>query len=375
MHTERSNFEIERVSPFAKKQDSAIPPDDHGILPDRGWGPTGSGLTAGAPFSGLYDGPVAQREASGTGVQAPLAPEQLIPSGGRPMEPTVQRKMESALGGDLSGVRIHTDDGRAKAMNAEAYTVGSDVVFKSGNYNPDSPDGQRRLAHELTHVMQQKAGAVAGEDLGNGTAVSDPSDAFERQAEDNADRMMGGGSPTPSFAAGGSTAGASVQRVVQREESEGGGGDALKDGAKKFLKKYLGKAAGPVVDGATGLYNILSKPSGSVDRSMAAEENIRGIPLVGDKAADYLRKKAPFQGEVDASGADMTGDVTGGNPSSGTVPDAEGNLDNGDGTYTTTNGDIVDRKTGKSKNAGDNELTDERKKELDAASDAGREAQ
>jgi hypothetical protein len=59
-------------------------------------------------------------------------------------------------------VRIHTDDGRAKAYERRGVTpVGSDVVFKSGNYNPDSPDGQRRLAHELTHVMQQKAGAVA----------------------------------------------------------------------------------------------------------------------------------------------------------------------------------------------------------------------
>jgi hypothetical protein len=127
--------------------------------------------------------------------------------------------------------------------------------------------------------------------------VSDPSDAFERPGRRQRRPDDGRRLADPLVRGGRVDRGGLVQRVVQREESEGGGGDALKDGAKKFLKKYLGKAAGPVVDGASGLYNILSKPSGSVRfGSMAAEENIRGIPLVGDKAADYLRKQAALQG-------------------------------------------------------------------------------
>jgi len=59
---------------------------------------------------------------------------------------------------DFGQVRLHTDARAAesaRAMNALAYTVGRDVVFGAGQYRPESPDGRRLLAHELTHVVQQ----------------------------------------------------------------------------------------------------------------------------------------------------------------------------------------------------------------------------
>ncbi len=69
--------------------------------------------------------------------------------------------MEASLGHDFSDVRIHTD-GRAsesaKAVQASAYTVGNDVVFGSGAYAPEPDAGKRTLAHELTHVVQQRSG-------------------------------------------------------------------------------------------------------------------------------------------------------------------------------------------------------------------------
>lgn len=283
-------------------------------------------------------------------VAAPMGPDQLIPSGGRALEPVVQRKMESSLGADLSDVRVHTDDGRASAMNAEAYTVGSDIVFGNGNYDPSSQAGARRLAHELTHVTQQRAGAVSGEDLGNGVAVSHPSDSFERAAEDNADRMMGGAPPARSFTGGGGASGASVQRVVQREESDTSSGvwDKLKDGAKKLLGKAgrLGGVAAPVVESADGLRKLAQADSG-VDRTLAAEDGIKGVAgdTVGGAVVDAKRKLFPFQGDVDASGTGMSGDVTGGNPATDAPMDAQGNRDAGD-QIVTESGEIVDKRTG-----------------------------
>ena len=73
--------------------------------------------------------------------------------------PPSNRRLSVGASHDFSRVRIHAD-GRAaesaKQLNAMAYTVGSDVVFGSGRYRPDSLAGRRLLAHELTHVVQQQ---------------------------------------------------------------------------------------------------------------------------------------------------------------------------------------------------------------------------
>ncbi len=106
---------------------------------------------------------------------------------GRPLEDTVRADMESRLGADFSDVRVHNDSA-AKASAAEvgarAYTSGSHVVIGDGGGD------QHTLAHELTHVIQQRQGQVAGTDNGSGLKVSDPSDRFERAAEANARRVM-----------------------------------------------------------------------------------------------------------------------------------------------------------------------------------------
>jgi hypothetical protein len=84
---------------------------------------------------------------------------------GRPMEPTTRRFFEPRLGSDLGEVRIH-DDGRAarsaQALGAEAYTVGSDIVFGQGRYAPDRADGRELLAHELAHVVLHGTQTHAG---------------------------------------------------------------------------------------------------------------------------------------------------------------------------------------------------------------------
>ena len=67
-------------------------------------------------------------------------------------------EMSSAFGQDFSGVRIHTDsqaEQLSEQISAQAFTYGNDIYFNQGKYNPDSQEGKRLLAHELTHVVQQ----------------------------------------------------------------------------------------------------------------------------------------------------------------------------------------------------------------------------
>jgi hypothetical protein len=90
---------------------------------------------------------------------------------------------------------VHTDGAAhesARSVNAQAYTVGSNIVFQSGRYDTSSDAGRHMLAHELTHVVQQRSGPVDGTDTGGGVRVSDPSDRFEREAVATADRAMSG---------------------------------------------------------------------------------------------------------------------------------------------------------------------------------------
>jgi hypothetical protein len=84
---------------------------------------------------------------------------------GSPLPANVRSYYEPRFGRDFSGVRVHTGGeaaDSARGLRARAFTLGSDIVFGSGHYAPQTADGQQLLAHELTHVVQQ-GGAAAGE--------------------------------------------------------------------------------------------------------------------------------------------------------------------------------------------------------------------
>lgn len=144
--------------------------------------------------------------------------------GGSPLDAGVRADMETRFGHDFGDVRVHTGGAAhesARSVNAHAYTVGSNIVFQRDTYDPASHSGRHMLAHELTHVVQQRSGPVDGADAGGGVKVSDPSDRFEREASANADRLLS--SPTPATA---SPAAPAVQRcadddapAVQRQEA------------------------------------------------------------------------------------------------------------------------------------------------------------
>jgi Domain of unknown function (DUF4157) len=163
-----------------------------------------------------------QRVVGNASVQAMLDEEQQSPvhevvgsGGGSPLDSSTRSLMEQRLGHDFTDVRIHTGekaDESARSINARAYTVGTDVVFGSGHYAPDSATGQRVLAHELTHVVQQKAGPVAGTPAPGGIRLSDPSDPFEQAAESAAAQATSepvSAAPT-----------APVEPAVQRQDDE-----------------------------------------------------------------------------------------------------------------------------------------------------------
>ena len=82
---------------------------------------------------------------------------------GQPLADHVRSSMEQAFGTDFSGVKIHTDSKSNHlnhAVQAKAFTTGQDVFFRHGEFNPGSKSGQELLAHELTHVVQQKPDRV-----------------------------------------------------------------------------------------------------------------------------------------------------------------------------------------------------------------------
>lgn len=100
--------------------------------------------------------------------------------GGHSLSSTVQSQMSSAFGYDFSGVRVHTDSRAASLstdLSARAFTIGKDVAFASGEYQPGTPIGDALIAHELAHVVQQSGGQTSG-------VMAKSSASYDRLEED-----------------------------------------------------------------------------------------------------------------------------------------------------------------------------------------------
>jgi uncharacterized protein DUF4157 len=116
----------------------------------------------------------------------------LIPHGHRALDPLVRERYEYALGTNLAEVRIHDDAAAAasaRSVGATAYAAGRDIVFGAG-YQPRSLSGERLLAHELAHVVQQEPGGGPAADQ-----VSSPGDAAEREAVGAVGDLLAGRPP------------------------------------------------------------------------------------------------------------------------------------------------------------------------------------
>ena len=151
-----------------------------------------------------------QRAVGNAGVTAALEEERspvhdVVGSPGAPLDRDVREDMEGRLGHDFSDVRVHTDgaaDASAKAVNAHAYTVGSNIAFQRSAYDPGSRGGPHDAGPRTDprRPAAQRPGRRHA-DRGRGVKVSDPSDRFEREAAATAERAVAG--PVPVQTRGG----------------------------------------------------------------------------------------------------------------------------------------------------------------------------
>lgn len=159
---------------FAGPPTGAPPPAFAARRP--GPSPTGFAVRLTDPLAAV------QRHGAGGAFAVETGPLGLVNGGGRPLPEAVRGKMEAALGADFSAVRVHVGP-QAERIGAIAFTVGTDLYFAPGRYQPDTIQGQQLLGHELAHVVQQRQGRVRSP-LGSGLAV-----VQDRALEAEADRM------------------------------------------------------------------------------------------------------------------------------------------------------------------------------------------
>ncbi len=122
------------------------------------------------PVVGLEGGPVDE------GIQGRIQSKR---SGGAPMDGGTRAAMEGSFGESFQDVRLHHDhesDSLNRSLGAKAFTTGSDIFFRQDA----APTDRALLGHELTHVVQQRSGAVSG---GAGMTVGPAGDSFEQQAD------------------------------------------------------------------------------------------------------------------------------------------------------------------------------------------------
>jgi len=160
-----------------------------------------------------------QRAASNerTAASAPPVVGRVLSSAGQSLDPAMQRNMEARFGHNFARVRVHTGseaDASAQALHAHAYTVGSDIVFRQGQYAPHTSRGRRLLAHELAHVVQQSG---ADSSANAPIEVAPAGHPSERDADRAAAAATSGGSAAVHTSR---SVGRSIQRQSTGSEDE-----------------------------------------------------------------------------------------------------------------------------------------------------------
>lgn len=108
---------------------------------------------------------------------------------GGSLDSRTRDQIAPTLGDSLSDVRVHTDgtaDELSRSVSARAFTTGSDLYFAQGEYQPGTNEGDKLLAHELSHVVQQRGAPTSGP-----LVVSQPGDALETEADEAVDELLG----------------------------------------------------------------------------------------------------------------------------------------------------------------------------------------
>jgi hypothetical protein len=134
-----------------------------------------------------------QRRAAGAApAVVPPIVSRVLASSGRPLDAATRAYMEPRFGQDFSRVRIHVDaqaDASARALGADAFTLGERIAFAGGTFEPGMARGRELIAHELAHVVQQRSGLATDAGRPQVGAADSP---LERQAEQAAVEATGG---------------------------------------------------------------------------------------------------------------------------------------------------------------------------------------
>jgi len=222
--------------------------------------------------------------------------------GGMALPLGLQDKFGAALGADVSGVRVHQGPAaatQAEEIGAKAFAVGQDVYFNAGRYSPGDAEGERLLAHEVAHTVQQSMGNGRGAQTS--LEVSEPGDRAEVDA-DRAARAMVSGQP---FQVGA----ASMSLARSPDPASKGSGEAdgssKKDGEKTDEKDPNKKKRypswkdgtwsvplGPLDPSGTLAMNFSDPPtsqastSGAISHDLIDKSFSRLIPVAGPFSVD-----------------------------------------------------------------------------------------
>lgn len=233
------------------------------------------------------------------------------------LSPKVKQKMEGAFGTDFSRVNVHTGEQAAQMnqeLHAQAFAHGDDLYFNSGKYQPESAAGQHLLAHELTHVVQQRTGdrslkrTLQPKRVSNG-GFGKTLEGFTKQwsISDKVINRLQKSSAFMKIVSG------LDKNYVDRNSSfkynpESDGDQRIISGDKGMPKSYFGKKE---------LF-ITSDPSGSSFQSYFSPDN----PLSGDLISLQIRTEAEFIQSLVHESVHAHNHVTGSAPSPQTLLDS-----------------------------------------------------
>ncbi|HEY0492058.1 MAG TPA: DUF4157 domain-containing protein [Candidatus Dormibacteraeota bacterium] len=227
----------------------------------------------------------------------------LSSSPGQPLDRETQALMQGRLGHDFSDVRVHADSkatDSARAVNAHAYTVGTNVVFQSDKYSPQTEPGQKMLAHELTHVVQQKAGPVDGTPAPGGIRVSHPSDPFEQAAERNAEQAMSSNAPAQAPVA---TQASSVQRAGDEDDVQESAVQRAAPAEEEELQASAVQRAAPAEEEELQA-SAVQRAAPAEEEELQASAVQRAAPAEEEELqASAVQRAAPVEDEDEAAQA------------------------------------------------------------------------
>jgi hypothetical protein len=241
-----------------------------------------------------------------------------VTSGGRPLSASERSFFEPRFGRDFSDVRVHTGshaDEAARSINADAFTVGNDIVFAGGNYEPGTAQGRELLAHELTHVVQQMGPPQLDTDADRSSgATRTPNGRDESTTGESVSRSAGRSSGTYvqriwPFTGGeedsseGSSDGGNQQQQQQQQKKKLSPNNLSKRTQRVLLGAGyggMGKIPKPVVETAREVAKI--------EKELANDDNVTFYAVCNALVANAYPTKTDanswqikFQGAVDDS--------------------------------------------------------------------------